>query len=103
MVRWKKVGLEIAGEGLSNRLVKPTTKFGGGSLILWSCMSWDGMGFMWKIGGRMDEDLYVNILKDELLNSIEHFSKIVSDIIFQQDNDSSTHARKLWTGLITII
>ena len=32
---WKGVG-----EGLSNRLVEGTVKFGGGSVMLWGCMLW---------------------------------------------------------------
>ena len=45
---WKK-----AGEGLSDRLVQGTVKFGGGSLMMWGCMSWDGDGYSCKIDGRM--------------------------------------------------
>ena len=31
-------GLKKAGEGLSDRLVKETAKFGGGSLMMWGCI-----------------------------------------------------------------
>ena len=55
-----------AGEGLNDRLVEGTLKFGGGSLIMWGCMTWEGVDFASKIDGRMDEDLYLQILKDEL-------------------------------------
>ena len=53
---WKR-----AGEGLSNRLVDETLKFGGGSLMMWGCMTWEGVGFAIKIDGRMDGDLYLPI------------------------------------------
>ena len=36
---WKK-----AGEGLSNRLVEGTVKFGGGSVVMWGCLTWQGVG-----------------------------------------------------------
>ena len=49
---WKKVG-----EGLSDRLVQGIVKFGGGSLM-WGYMSWDGVGYCYKIDGRMDAELY---------------------------------------------
>jgi len=58
---WKKKG-----ERLSERLVQPTVKFGGGSLMMWGCMSWKGVGYATRIEGRMDADLYVSILEDEL-------------------------------------
>jgi len=56
---WKK-----AGEVLNNRLVQGTLKFGGGSLMMWGCMTWEGVGYAIKIDGRMDGDLYLQILKD---------------------------------------
>ena len=41
-----------------DRLVQGTVKFGGGSLMMWGCMSWDGVGYFYKIDGRMDGELY---------------------------------------------
>ena len=75
---WKKVG-----EGLSDRLVQGTVKFGGGSLMMWGCMSWDGVGYSCKIDGRMDAELYCQILEDEVQNSLEWWGKGSADIIFQ--------------------
>ena len=48
-----------AGEGLSDRLLEGTVKFGGGSLMMWGCMTWQGIGYASKIDGRMDGDLYL--------------------------------------------
>ena len=33
-------GRKYVGEGLSDRLVEGTMKFGGGKLMLWGCMGW---------------------------------------------------------------
>ena len=49
---WKRVE-----EGLSDRLVKGTVKFGGGSVMLWGCMLWDGPEYACRMDGRMDGDL----------------------------------------------
>ena len=35
-------------EGLSDRLVDGTVKFEGGSIIIWGCMTWDGVGYATK-------------------------------------------------------
>ena len=58
---WKK-----AGERLSDRIVKRTIKFGGGSLMIQDCMLWEGVGYRYKIDRRMDKELYTQILEDEL-------------------------------------
>ena len=86
---WKK-----AGEGLSDRIVEGTVKFGGGSLMMWGCMMWEGVGYGCKIDGRMDAELYTQILEDELQQSLRFYGKEVTDIIFQQDNDPKHKSKR---------
>ena len=83
-------------ERLNDRLVEGTLKFEGGSLMIWGCMDWEGIGYATKIDGRMDNDLYLQILKDEL----EFYGLNPSDIIFQQDNDPKHTCKKVkeWLG-----
>ena len=83
-----------AGEGLSDRLVQGTQKFGGGSLMIWGCMLWEGPGYATKIEGRMDAKLYTGIMEDELQETLDYYGKNPQDIIFQQDNDPK-HTSKL--------
>jgi transposase len=59
---WKRDGTDV-----QSHHVKQTVKHGGGSLMIWGCMTWNGPGFMCKIDGKMDKDLYKSILEDELL------------------------------------
>ena len=89
---WKK-----AGESLSDRLVEGTLKFGGGSLMVWGCMLWDGIGYACRIDGRMDAELYVKILDEDLQASLNYYGKTVEDIIFQQDGDSKHRSGKART------
>ena len=86
---WKK-----AGEGLSDRLVQGTVKFGGGSLMMWGCMTWEGVGMACKIDGGMDTDLYLQILEEELQQTLEFYNKTPVDIVFQQDNDPKHTSRR---------
>src|SRR3954451_1708685 len=86
---WKKPG-----EGLSNHTVQGTLKFGGGSLMMWGCMTWKGVGFACKTDGRMDGDLYIKILEDKLQASIKYFGEKPGGIIFQQDNDPKHTCKK---------
>ncbi|KIK98702.1 hypothetical protein PAXRUDRAFT_71372, partial [Paxillus rubicundulus Ve08.2h10] len=52
--------------------VKGTVKFGGGSLMIWGCIGWNGC---------------VVILEGGLLQSMEDSEIPADEVIFQQDND----------------
>ena len=65
---WKKEG-----ERLNDRLVQGTQKFGGGSLMMWGCMGWNGVGYACKIDGKMDAELYCAILEEELQSSLTYW------------------------------
>jgi transposase len=86
---WKR-----AGEGLSDRLVEGTLKFGGGSLMMWGCMLWEGCGYACQIEGKMDADLYINILEQNLDSSLKYYNKNIQDILFQQDNGPKHTSKK---------
>jgi hypothetical protein len=86
---WKK-----AGESLSERLVQGTLKFGGGCIMVWGCMLWEGVGYACKIDGKMDADLYVKILDEDLQASLDYYDQSAGDVIFQQDNDSKHTSKK---------
>src|SRR6266576_6607223 len=86
---WKRPG-----EKLSDRLVEGTVKFRGGSVMIWGCMTWEGVGYATRIEGRMDGELYRSILEDELQSSIRHYDLNADDVIFQQDNDPKHTSKK---------
>jgi transposase len=90
---WKKQG-----ESLSARLVNGTLKFGGGSLMMWGCFCWQGVGYACKIDGKMDCELYCQILEEDLQKSIEFYGIDRDKVIFQQDNDPKHTSRlaKQW-------
>ena len=58
------------------------------------CMLWEGVGDACKIDGRMDADLYVKILEQDLQSSLDYYNKTPSDIIFQQDNNPKHTSKK---------
>jgi hypothetical protein len=85
---WKQPG-----GALTTHHVQGTVKFGGGSLMLWGCMTAKGVGYAARIDGRMDAELYRSILDDELLETIDYYGFGKDDIIFQQDNDPKHTSR----------
>ncbi|KAG1494587.1 hypothetical protein G6F53_012542 [Rhizopus delemar] len=60
-----------SGESLKSHHVKMTVKHGGGSNMLWSAITYAGVGWMCKINGNMDKALYKEILEDELERTTE--------------------------------
>jgi transposase len=72
---------------ISPASVKSTLKYGGGSIMLWSCMTWQGMGHSCKIDGNMDGELYCQIMKGELMDTMQYYQLDTTDVIFQHDND----------------
>ena len=51
--------------------------------MMWGCMTWEGVGFASKIDSRMDGDIYLQILKDELQQTLKYYGLNPPDIIFQ--------------------
>ena len=90
---WKRPG-----SALIDNHVNGTVKFGGGSLMVWGCMTTQGVGHMCKIDGRMDAELYTTILQDDLLKTVEFYGLDQEELIFQQDNDPkhTSHKARKW-------
>ncbi|CAI7771350.1 unnamed protein product, partial [Closterium sp. NIES-54] len=79
--------------------VKQTVKHGGGSIMIWGCMAYNGGGFMCKIDGRMNGELYRSILQDKLQQTIEHYELDPETVVFQHDNDPKHTCKMVKTYL----
>jgi transposase len=86
------------GDELTPKDVQGTVKFGGGSLMLWGCMTAEGVGYSCRIDGRMDAELYTRILGDEFIRTLDYYGLDKGRIIFQQDNDPkhTSQAARRW-------
>ncbi len=50
----------------------PTVKHGGGSVLMWGCMSAAGVGELHFIDGIMNSRMYCSILKEKMLHHSVH-------------------------------
>ncbi len=74
------------GEEYKDKCVLPTVKHGGGSVMVWGCMSAAGTGELQFIEGTMNANKYCDILKQSMISS-------------QHDNDPK-HTSKTTTALL---
>jgi transposase len=78
------------GQALDPRFTKKTIKHGAGSLMVWGCVTGQGMGRIHRIEGIMCGPDYVEILNKSYLGTLKDLKLRqtgTSGVIFQQDND----------------
>jgi len=86
------------GQALRRQYVLPTVKHGGGSLMVWGCVSYLGVGRLHRIDGTMNAKMYTSILRRDFLGTLRDYGVDRSEVIFQQDNDPKHMAQltKAW-------
>lgn len=82
---------------IQDKQVKGTVKHGGGSVMVWGCLTAYGPGFLCKIDGTMDQTLYKEILEGELEQTFDYYHLKKDKLIFQQDNDPKHTANSIKT------
>ena len=75
------------GEEFNERNLQPTVKHGGESVVVWGCLTADGMGNLVRIEGNINVLLYQKILSEDLIATLEWYGYKKDAIIFQHDND----------------
>lgn len=78
---------------LENKNIIPTVKFGKLSVMVWGCISAKGVGVLKIIEDNMTKEMYLGILKNELMSSarkfgfIDHENGRICNYKLYQDND----------------
>ncbi len=88
---WSKAKLEY-----KEKCMVPTVKHGGGSVLMWGCMSAAGVGELHFIDGIMNSQMYCSILKEKMLPSLRALGRRA---LFQHDNDPK-HTSKATVGFL---
>ncbi len=70
------------GEGYQENCALPTVN-GGGSIMVWGCMTTAGTGELRFIEGNMDSNMYCDILKQKMMPSLQK-------LFFQHNNHKNT-------------
>lgn len=85
---WKKPN-----SNMKTHHVHQTVKHGGGSLMIWGCMSVHGVGNLEIIDGALNAEYYCRILGSNLASSISKYGDDLNNFIFQHDNDPKHTSR----------
>lgn len=75
--------------------LNPTVKHGGGSLMIWGCMSGLGVGQLYRCTGSMNQDQYLAVLKNHMLPSARTIFGRNGAYVFQQDNAPCHKAKRV--------
>jgi transposase len=59
---------------------------GGGKILVWGCITYNGVGDACKFSGSVDSEMYVSALRDYVLASRDWNELDPATFIFQQDN-----------------
>ena len=81
-------------EKYNDDCLQETRRQGSGSIGIWACLTYQGLFFYKLFDGRLDAELYIDILGNCLLPTIDSFASDES-IIFQQDNAPCHRARSV--------
>ena len=71
---------------LNEKNIKKTKKFGGGSVMVWGCITPHGVGKLLRIDGILDSQKYTKILEHGLFESIDDHKLLLKKITFMHDN-----------------
>ena len=85
----------FATEKYSDRFLQHLRQGGGGSVGIWGCFSYKGVGFCELCEGRINQYTHKNTLETCLVPSIRHFYGRSKQFIFQQDGASAHTAHSI--------
>uniref|UniRef100_A0A4W6DQP0 Tc1-like transposase DDE domain-containing protein n=1 Tax=Lates calcarifer TaxID=8187 RepID=A0A4W6DQP0_LATCA len=86
------------GEALSRACTVPTVKHGGGSIMVWGCISAAGVGHLTVCDGTLNSAKYCAILETHMLPSAHALFRQGQNWMFQQDNAAchTSRASRTW-------
>ena len=70
----------------SNHAYIRTKKFGGGGLMVWGMVTFNGNFKIYKIDGNMNSEKYIELLEKYVLKDLIELGYPLSDVVFVQDN-----------------
>ena len=89
---WQKKGTP-----LNEFNTHPRSHFVGGSIMVWSCIGYNGVGLVTRFNENINASLYKEVLEDEMMSSVTRCVDDTGLWYFQQDNAPCHTARSIKT------
>ena len=74
---WRKPGQQF-----DKQFVRKEVKHGSGNVIVWGCITAEGLGQLCHIQGNMNTKLYVSILDNDVLGTLKDLEINKKDVYF---------------------
>ena len=84
----RDVGEEYLPQNVDERV-----KHGGGSVMVWGCITARGTGRLHRIVGNLNAAGLCDIYQESLLGTFDDYWMTINNVIFQEDNDSKHTSR----------
>lgn len=91
---WRRYRWRKRGAPLSAADVQPTVRHGGGSIMVWGCLTSKGVGNLCRIHGGLDAELYCRILEEDWKGTLGYYRLRRTRVMFQHDNDPKHTAKR---------
>ena len=81
-------------EKFYSQCLQPTVKHSGGTVMVWGCISYYGMGNLVVLEGRVNKDMYLKVIQENIVPSANAMNFPNGKFIYQEDN-APVHSAKV--------
>jgi hypothetical protein len=91
----------LSSKPLKNENIRGTVKFNKDFVMVWGCITAEGVGELHRINGNVDSSKYIEILSFSLIKTMDKLGLDIKSTKFMQDN-APCHVSKMTREWLTV-